>query len=161
MGYRLKNFGAAPAMNTVVPLGPATGDVNNYSLIKAEVETACKTGENLVMLTGDLLLPGGEKPDTAQLGKKNIPEKFILPGCIVYRDSGGKFATPNSAMWLIPPTLKLLELAGFSPQTSGHVTTKHGSRVENQSSQTAQEQNVGGSPSKDKLRTETSMVETA
>jgi hypothetical protein len=100
MSYRLKNFGTAPAMNVVTPFGPIIGDANNYALVKTKVEASCKSGENIVSLTGDLLLPASDKPDTTQVGNKNAPQKFVMPGCIVYRDSKRKIHHTELCYWI-------------------------------------------------------------
>ena len=68
--YAIKNFGVAPAFNTIVVLGPTIDDVNNYALVKSKVDDARKTAENIVHMTGNLLLPGGEKRDTYAFWRK-------------------------------------------------------------------------------------------
>jgi hypothetical protein len=99
VGYKLKNFGPAPALNTVVWLEPPIGDANNYALIKTKVEYSCRSGENLVTQTGDLLLPNGEKPDTWTFGEKAWPPKFVIPGCAVYRDTAGGMHHTQLCYW--------------------------------------------------------------
>ena len=93
VSYRVKNFGASPALNTVVQFGNPIEDVRDlhiYDLTKGKVNDACQTAENVVGLTGDLLLPTGDKPDTWTFGEKAWKGSFIIPGCLVYRDTGGK-----------------------------------------------------------------------
>lgn len=89
LGYRIKNFGNAPAFNTVVPFEEVVEDPNDHALLKVRVEKARKQGENIVNLTGDLLLPGVEKYDTCLFSERARPNKFDIPACIVYRFADG------------------------------------------------------------------------
>jgi hypothetical protein len=101
VGYKLRNFGSFPALNTVVALNSPIGDANNYGLVKTRVNDSCKLAESLVPQTGDLLLPGGEKPDTwTYTDKKAWPTKFVIPGCIVYRNPGGAVHHTQLCYWI-------------------------------------------------------------
>jgi len=100
VGYTLKNFGSAPALNTVVFWGPIVEDVNNYNLVKAKVAEARKSGENIVSMTGNLLLPSAEKFDTCLFGEGKRPPKIVIPGCIVYRDTDGSIHHTELSYWI-------------------------------------------------------------
>jgi hypothetical protein len=89
VSYKLKNFGASPALNIVVQLGNPIEDVRDLYIYDIKVNDACQSAENLTKLTGDLLLPSGDKPDTWTFGEKAWKVSFIIPGCIAYRDTGG------------------------------------------------------------------------
>lgn len=98
--YTIKNFGIAPAFNTIVVLGAPVEDVNNYALVRSKVDDARKTAENIVNTTGDLLLPGAEKPDTYHFGEFQRRDKFVVPGCIVYRFADGTLHHTELSYWI-------------------------------------------------------------
>jgi hypothetical protein len=99
VGYTLKNFGSAPALNTVVPLGPIVEDVNNYNLVKEKVAEARQSGEKIVSMTGDLLLPGAEKYGTCLFGG-GAASKIVIPGCVVYRGTDGIVHHTELSYWI-------------------------------------------------------------
>jgi hypothetical protein len=91
VGYKFKNYGTAPALNTVVWLERPVGTRTDYELIRTKVEQSCRSGETIFNQTGDLLLPSAEKTDTWNFtDKQPWPDVFIIPGCIVYHDVAGR-----------------------------------------------------------------------
>jgi hypothetical protein len=100
--YVVKNFGVAPAFNTVVPFGVVVegGDVNNYALVKSKVDESRKSGENIVTMTGDLLLPGAEKTCTCEFPEIKRAQKFVITGCIVYRFADGTIHHTELSYWI-------------------------------------------------------------
>jgi hypothetical protein len=86
--YDLKNFGNTPASNTIVSFGTPMETEQNLAAIRTGVDSSCQSAEDLVrMETGDLLLPSSEKPDTMTWTYKHVYKaKFIVPGCVAYRD---------------------------------------------------------------------------
>lgn len=87
--YTIKNFGVAPAFNVVVPFSSAIEEANAYDLVKSKINEARKLGENILSLTGDLLLPGAEKMGSCEFSPAPKTNRFTLAGCIVYRFSDG------------------------------------------------------------------------
>jgi hypothetical protein len=100
VGYTVKNFGVSPALNTVVSFGITIGDVNNYDLVKSKVAEARRQGENIIKMTGDLLLPTAEKNDTCLFGESERPNKIVIPGCIVYRSIDGAVHHTELSYWI-------------------------------------------------------------
>ena len=100
IGYTIKNYGTAPAFNTVVPFGSTIEDVNNGALVKSKVDEARKSGENIVNLTGDLLLPTATKYNTRHFGQSKRPNKIVIPGCIVYRFLDGTVHHTELSYWI-------------------------------------------------------------
>jgi hypothetical protein len=100
VGYTIKNFGVAPAFNTIVALSPTVDDGNNYELVKSGVNEARKMGENILNRTGDLLLPGAEKTDTCRFAEIPRGNKFVIPGCIVYRFADGTVHHTQLSYWI-------------------------------------------------------------
>ncbi len=100
VGYTVKNFGIAPAFNTIVVFEAAVEDVNNYALVKSKVDAARKTGESIINVTGDLLLPTGEKNDTCLFSEISRADKFVVPGCIVYRFADGTVHHTELSYWI-------------------------------------------------------------
>lgn len=101
VGYKLRNFGSSPGLNTVVALNSPVGEANNYELIKIKVSDSCKFAERLVPQTGDLLLPGAEKPNTwTYTDRKVWPTKFVIPGCAAYRDPVGTVHHTQLCYWI-------------------------------------------------------------
>jgi hypothetical protein len=98
--YTIKNFGVAPALNTIVWLGATIADANNYELVKSKVAEARESGERIVKMTGDLLLPTAEKEDSYEFGESERPSKFVIPGCIVYRSTDGAVHHTELSYWI-------------------------------------------------------------
>lgn len=100
--YVVKNFGVAPAFNTVVPFsGIVDGqDVSNYSLVRTKVNDARSNGENITNLTGDLLLPGAEITGTCEFPEIKRTNKFVITGCIVYRSADGTIHHTELSYWI-------------------------------------------------------------
>lgn len=98
--YVVKNFGTAPAFNTIVAFEDTIDDPNDYKLIKAKVAEARNSGENIVKLTGDLLLPTVEKGDTCQYSERVRPNKFAIAGCIIYRSTDGSIHYTELSYWI-------------------------------------------------------------
>jgi hypothetical protein len=98
--YAVKNFGTEPAFHTVVVLVDSVDDANNRDLVKTKITEARQIGENIVHLTGDLLLPTAEKYNTHSFGERTRPDKFAIPGCIVYRFADGTIHYTELSYWI-------------------------------------------------------------
>ena len=100
--YVIKNFGVTPAFNTVVPFGIVVEgtDIHNYALVKNKVDEARRTGENIVSMTGDLLLPGAEKAGSCEFPETQRNQKFVITGCIVYRFADGSTHHTELSYWI-------------------------------------------------------------
>jgi hypothetical protein len=99
VSYKLRNFGASPALNTVTWIDSPVSDANNYQLIRSKVISSCLSAERLTTQTGDLLLPTGEKPDAWTYGAVP-PIKFVIPGCIAYRDTESGIHHTQLCYWI-------------------------------------------------------------
>jgi hypothetical protein len=98
--YAVKNFGVAPAFNTVVCFGDTIDNPNDHAFVKTKVAEARQTAENIVHLTGDLLLPSAEKYNTHLFSERVRPKKFAIPGCIVYRFADGTVHYTELSYWI-------------------------------------------------------------
>jgi polyisoprenoid-binding protein YceI len=74
--------------------------MNNYPLVKSKVDDARRNGENIVNMTGDLLLPGAEKTETCEFPETQREQKFIVTGCIVYRFADGTIHHTELSYWI-------------------------------------------------------------
>jgi hypothetical protein len=99
VSYKLKNFGAFPALNAVTWIEAPVKNANDYQLVKTKVISSCKSAEVLITQTGDLLFPTGEKPDTWTYGAIP-PTKFVIPGCIAYQDTESHVHHTQLCYWI-------------------------------------------------------------
>lgn len=107
--YKIKNFGNSPALNVSIWLTEiaeeGAGDI--YARTRTEVEKACASSTAIMSAynynTGDVSLPSGSKPTTWTFSQfPPFPEKMIISGCIVYRDTGGNLHHTQLCYWAHP-----------------------------------------------------------